>query len=83
MKFMGNVNADYQGSKLFAQKAEYSNSNSYLTITEKVKVEDQRGTIFADKLLFDIKKQNLNIISFNNNKINANVDIKWKKVLEF
>ena len=76
MKFMGNVNADYQGSKLCAQKAEYSNSNSYLTITEKVKVEDQRGTIFADKLLFDIKKQKLNIASFNDGKINANINLK-------
>ena len=32
--------------------------------------------MFADKLLFDIKKQTLNISSFNNNKINANINLK-------
>ena len=32
--------------------------------------------MFADKLLFDIKKQKLNITSFNNNKINANINLK-------
>jgi hypothetical protein len=39
-------------------------------------VEDIRGTMFADKLLFDIKKQTLNINSFNDGKINANINIK-------
>ena len=76
MNFDGNVRAEYQGSKLFAQKAEYSNSKSYLTITEKVKIDDIKGTMFADKLLFDIKKKTLNIASFNDNKINANVNLK-------
>ena len=30
----------------------------------------------ADKLLFDIKKKKLNIASFNDGKINANVKLK-------
>ena len=30
----------------------------------------------ADKLLFDIKKQTLNIASFNDGKINANINLK-------
>ena len=76
MNFNGNVRAEYQGSKLFAQKAEYSNSNSYLTITEKVKIDDIKGTMFADKLLFDIKKQTLNIASFKDGKVNANINLK-------
>ncbi len=76
MKFEDNVKAIYEGSELFAEKAFYSNLNSFLTISENVTVKDQRGTLVADKLLFDIKKQNLNIISFNNNKINANIDLK-------
>ena len=33
-----------------AQKAEYSNSNSYLMISDKVKVKDTRGTMVMDKL---------------------------------
>jgi len=76
MNFDGNVRAEYQGSKLFAQKAEYSNSKSYLTITEKVKIDDIKGTMFADKLLFDIKKQTLNIASFKDGKVNANINLK-------
>ncbi len=76
MIFQKNVKATYDGSKLFAQKAVYSNSKSFLTISENVKVQDIRGTIEADKLFFDIKKQTLNIASFDNNKINANVELK-------
>ena len=76
MLFLGNIRAFYQGSELIAQKAEYSNSKSILVITEKVRIKDVRGTISADKLFFDIKKQKLNIASFENNEINANVKIK-------
>ena len=83
MKFDGNVIAKYEGSELFAQKAEYSNSKSFLMISNDVKVKDYRGTMFADKLLFDIKKQMLNIASVNDDKINTNINLKWKKDLEF
>lgn len=83
MTFSKNVEADYMQSKLYADKAEFSNSQSYLTITENVIVEDIRGTMLADRLLFDIKKQTLQIAAFNDDKINANINIKWKKVLEF
>ena len=76
MIFEKNVQAFYEGSELLADKADYSNLNSFLTITDNVVVTDERGTVVADKLLFDIKKQKLNIISFNNNKINANIDVK-------
>ncbi len=76
MNFNGNVKGKYIGSKLFAEKAEYSNSKSFLTISEKVVINDIRGTMFADKLLFDIKKQTLNIASFNDGKINANLNLK-------
>ena len=44
-------------SKLFAEKAEYSNSKNYLSIYENVRIDDIRGNLIADKLLFDIKKQ--------------------------
>ena len=76
MNFDGNVKANYEGSELFAQKAEYSNSKSFLTISNNVKIKDIRGTMVADKLLFDIKKQTLNIASFNDGKINANINLK-------
>ena len=83
MIFKKNVKAVYEESELFAGKAEYSNSGSYLIISDKVKVKDLKGSIYADKLFFDIKKQTLNIASFNEGKINANINLKWKKVLEF
>ena len=76
MIFNGDVKADYMESKLYAQRAEYSNTNSFLTITEDVVVKDEKGTMIADKLIFDIKKQTLKIASFNNGKINANINLK-------
>tara|TARA_B100002019_G_scaffold293394_1_gene320713 strand:+ start:1602 stop:2201 length:600 start_codon:yes stop_codon:yes gene_type:complete len=76
MMFNRNIKALYEGSELYAQRADFSNSNGYLTITEDVKVKDFRGTMVADKLLFDIKKQTLDIASFNDGKINANINLK-------
>ena len=76
MEFDGNVEANYKDSQLLAQKAEYSNSKSFLKVSEKVKIKDLRGTMVADELVFDIKNQKLNINSFNDDKINANVMLK-------
>ena len=55
MSFKKNVKANYQKSVLFAEAAEYSNSKSLLTISDKVRVIDTRGNLKADKLLFDLK----------------------------
>ena len=76
MIFNSNVKANYQNSVLFAENAEYSNSENFLSISGKVKIEDFKGTMFADKLLFDIKKSKLNITSFNDDKISANLNLK-------
>ena len=62
MNFVGNVIAKYEGSELYAEKAEYSNPKKFLTISNDVKVKDYRGTMFADDV-FGIKKQTLNIAS--------------------
>ena len=79
MKFSNNVKAEYLDSKLFAEKANYSNTENYLSIYENVRIDDIRGNLIADKLLFDIKKQNLAITSFNDGKINANVKLNEKR----
>ncbi len=76
MSFFGDVKALYEDSRLFAQKAEYSNSKSYLEISEKVKINDTKGTMVADKLFFDIKKQTLNIAAFEDKKVNTNIIVK-------
>ena len=79
MKFEQNVKANYLNSELFAEKAEYSNSQSFLSIYENVRINDIQGNLIADKLLFDITDQKLNITSFSNDKINANVNLNEKR----
>ena len=79
MKFEDNVKANYQDSELFAEKANYSNSESYLSIYENVRVNDKTGNLIADKLLFDITNQTLDITAFNNGEINANVKLNEKR----
>ena len=83
MTFEDDIEAKYNESTLNANIAEYSNSLGFLTISEKVKLKDSRGAMFADRLLFDIKNQTLNIASFDNKKVNAEINIKWRKLLEF
>ena len=76
MTFKKNVEAKYQGSELYAGMANYSNSKSFLTISENVKVKDKKGTVFAEKLLFDVKNQTLDIASKLNDKVKTKVEIK-------
>ena len=83
MIFYDEIKAFYDGSELSAQKAEYSNSGGYLVVSGNVQLNDTKGSIAADELFFDIKKQTLDIASFDDNKINANINLKWKKDLEF
>jgi hypothetical protein len=79
MKFENNVKGKYLESDLTAEKAEYSNSESYLVVYENVRVDDVRGNLIADKLLFDITKKKLDITSFNEGKISANVELDEKR----
>ena len=79
MKFEKNVEAKYLDSELFAEKAEYSNSKSFLSIYENVRINDIKGNLIADKLLFDITSQKLDITSFKDKKINANVNLNEKR----
>ena len=74
--FTGDVEAFYNDGELFAQKAEYNNSENYLKLTEDVHIRDIKGEMFADELFFDIKKKTLNIASYKNNKINSNINLK-------
>ncbi len=76
MNFYDNIKAVYKDTKLYAQLAEFSNTNNNLIISDDVKVDSNKGVIFADKLTFDIKEKTLDIESKNNKKINANVNIK-------
>ena len=83
MIFEKNIKAFYENSSLLAEKAEFSNSKGLLIVSDEIRFKDQKGILVADKLLFDVKKQTLNISAFENKKVNANIDLKWKKDLEF
>ena len=45
--FNNNVKSSYEGSELYAQRAEYSNSKNFIVISENVKIKDVKGTIFG------------------------------------
>ena len=73
MSFSDNVKFYYDGSELFAQSAEYSNSKGFLTISNDIIIRDVRGNISAEKLLFDLNKQTLEITSSKDNRISGNI----------
>tara|TARA_B110000444_G_scaffold258802_1_gene300725 strand:+ start:248 stop:868 length:621 start_codon:yes stop_codon:yes gene_type:complete len=79
MIFKENIKGKYGDSNLTAENAEYSNSKGLLTITDNVKINDNRGNLVADKLLFDLKNQTLNIASLNKDKINAKIRLNEKR----
>tara|TARA_E500000178_G_C17016817_1_gene753424 strand:+ start:526 stop:1131 length:606 start_codon:yes stop_codon:yes gene_type:complete len=76
MSFEKDVEGKYDESVLFAEKADYFNSKNFLIISDNVKLIDYRGTISAEKLIFDIKKNTLKISSSANKKVNANINYK-------
>lgn len=71
IKFSKNIIADYEKSTLKAQFAEYSNSLGFLTISDNVVIDDLRGNLVADKLVFDINEQNLKIEKYKDDRINV------------
>ena len=76
IKFENNIKAFYENSSLSAENAEYSNSENYLEVTEKVVIKDIRGEMTADKIYFDLEKNTLDIASFSDKKIKASVNLK-------
>ena len=76
IQFSKNVRGSYLNSKLFAQNANYSNSNGYVSISNNVIIEDPKGSVFAKKLLFDIKTKTLKISSSQNERVKANITLK-------
>ena len=76
IQFSKNVRGSYLNSKLFSQNANYSNSNGYVSISNNVIIEDPKGSVFAKKLLFDIKTKTLKISSSQNERVKANITLK-------
>ena len=76
MIFNNNVEAVYEDSKLFSQKAEYSNSENFFIISKDISVESEKGKLSANELFFDLKEKKLNISSSNEEVVNAVIDVK-------
>ena len=76
MIFEKDVVGNHTSSQLYAEKAEYSSSEGLLVISNNVKIKDIRGIIEAEKLVFDINENKLNISSSERKKINANLNYK-------
>ena len=76
MIFNNNVEAVYEDSKLFSQKAEYSNSKNFFIISKNISVESEKGKLSANELFFDLKEKKLNISSSNEEVVNAVIDVK-------
>tara|TARA_E500000178_G_scaffold355104_1_gene426489 strand:+ start:1202 stop:1807 length:606 start_codon:yes stop_codon:yes gene_type:complete len=74
--FRKSVKANYEGSQLYADRAEFSNSNNFLTVSENVKIVDSKGIMFADNLKLDIKENTLNINSLKNNTVKSKIKYK-------
>ena len=79
MKFKGDIIANYQDSVLYANSAEYLNSKGSLEILGDVNLIDRKGKLNAESLIFDLKKQSLEIDSKNNNYINTLLKFNEKK----
>ena len=76
MKFEKVVKAEYDGSTLLAEEAEYLNSKNLIEISNNVEITDFRGTLIAEKLVLDIEENKLNITSSRNKKVEANFNYK-------
>jgi hypothetical protein len=74
--FIKNVEARYKKDKLYSQKAEYSNFKNYIVISNDVRIESEKGNLFADELVFDIEKKTLDISSLDDDKVNAYIEVK-------
>mgnify|MGYP001300805813 FL=1 len=79
IKFQKNIEAEYEKTTLEAQYAEYSNSGGFLNISDDVKINDIQGNLFADKLSFNVKDKMLEIKTFNDDRINVNVNTDEKR----
>ena len=79
INFSGNVIAKHISHKLKADQAEYLNSKGELIISKNVEIDSPEGNLIADELLFDVDNQILEIHSFNENKINANITNNEKR----
>jgi len=74
MSFEQNVKMYYLESRLFAEKADFVNSKSYLFVQGNVVAEGLEGDLRADKMNFDLIEKKLRISMYNEDKVNIRVN---------
>ena len=75
MEFRDNIKAVYQDNNLYSDNLDYYSSKNLLTIYGNVFTESIQGTTESDKLVFDLKKQTLDMSMYDNKQVN----VKLKK----
>ena len=73
MEFEENVKMFYLENKIFAEKANFVNSENYLTVEDNVIVSHLKETA-VDMLNFDLNQKKLKISMYNENKVNIKVN---------
>ncbi len=74
MSFEQNVKMYYLENRLFAEKADYVNSENYLFVQGNVVAEGLDGGLKADKMNFDLTQKKLRISMYNEDKVNIRVN---------
>ena len=74
MEFENNVKMFYLENKIFAEKANFINSENYLFVENNVVAEAPEGNLVADKLNFDLNEKKLRISMYNDDKVNIKVN---------
>tara|TARA_B100001175_G_C19513000_1_gene645162 strand:+ start:2688 stop:3290 length:603 start_codon:yes stop_codon:yes gene_type:complete len=74
MEFEENVEMYYLANKLFSDKANFVNSESYLIVQGNVVGEGPLGNVAADKLNVDLIDQKMKISMYNESKVNIKVN---------
>ena len=74
MEFEEQVEMYYLENVLFAEKAIYSNSESFLVVEDNVRGSSPQGKVASDKLDFDLVEKKLKISMYNEDKVNIKLN---------
>ena len=74
MEFEQNVKMYYLENRLFAEKANFVNSENDLFVQGNVVAEGSEGDLRADKMDFDLTEKKLKISMYNEGKVNIKVN---------
>jgi len=76
MKFRENIETKYKDNFIYSEKLDYLNSKQLLTVSGNVKTKSLQGNIEADRLLFDLSLNTLDISMFDENQVKVKMKNK-------